>query len=102
MFTSLVLLLTRVDLLFPVPIRFMMSSLNTLGFVDFLLPRPCLALYLPTPASFRLSHHVAYCPHSRHLSAPLTTLLLSKPTMAGKLVKMDAESKQKGSKLSSE
>lgn len=51
MFTSLVLLLARVDLLFPVPIRFMMSSLNTLGFVDFLLPRPCLALYLPTPAS---------------------------------------------------
>lgn len=51
MFTSLLLLLAHVDLLFPVPIRFMMSSLNTLGFVDFLLPRPCLALYLPTPAS---------------------------------------------------
>lgn len=51
MFTSLVLLLARVDLLFPVPIRFIMSSLNTLGFVDFLLPPPCLALYLPTPAS---------------------------------------------------
>lgn len=46
-----VLLLARVDLLFPVPIRFIMSSLNTLGFVDFLLPPPCLALYLPTPAS---------------------------------------------------
>lgn len=50
-FTSLVLLLARVDLLFPVPIRFIISSLNTLSFVDFLFPRPCLALYLPTPAS---------------------------------------------------
>lgn len=52
MFISLVLLLMRVDLWFPVPIRFIMSSLNTLGLVDFLLPRPCLALYLPTPTSF--------------------------------------------------